>query len=67
MEALAHWVMERWSQVTMQAKPTPEPEPVRPPARPVTGFFAMLSDEQLKATLAYCGDDNHGDDEFRRH
>jgi hypothetical protein len=67
MEALANWVLERWSRVTMQGKPLPKGEPVRPVARPVTGFFALLTDDQLKATMAYCGDDSHGDNEFRRH
>lgn len=66
MEALANWFKERFSGVTLQSKPTPEPESVRAAARPVTGFFALLSDDQRKAALAYCGDDSHGSTEFRR-
>jgi hypothetical protein len=67
MEALAHWFKERWSQVTTQPKPVPDAEPVRVRAREVTGFFALLSDDQLKSALAYRGDDFHGSDEHRRH
>lgn len=66
MEALANWFKERFSGVTLHPKPLPEPEPVRPAARPVTGFFALLSDDQRKAALAFCGDDSHGSEEFRR-
>lgn len=33
--------------------------------RAITGFFALLSPEQLKAALAYCGPDNIGGDEFK--
>ena len=28
--------------------------------RPMTGFLALLTDEQRTAALAYCGDDTHG-------
>jgi hypothetical protein len=66
MEALANWFKERFNSVTLHPKPTPEPEPVRAAARPVTGFFALLTDDQRKAMLAYCGDDSVGAEEFQR-
>lgn len=66
MNALATWFKERFSGVTLHSKPLPEPEALRPAARPVTGFFALLSDEQRKAVLANCDDDFHGSSEFRR-
>jgi len=31
------------------------------PGRPMTGFLALLTDEQRTAALAYCGDDTHGE------
>jgi hypothetical protein len=48
-------------------KPLPEPEPVYSAARPVTGFFAGLTPEQKKRTLAYTGDDTLGDPTCARH
>jgi hypothetical protein len=43
-----------------QSHPAPEPEPVRPQSRPMTGFLATLSAEQRAAALSYCGEDRHG-------
>jgi hypothetical protein len=47
--------------VTLQAKPLPEPEPLRPAARPMTGFLATLTEEQRAAAVAYCGNDHLGE------
>lgn len=44
----------------------PEPEPFCATPRPMTGFFATLTDEQKKLALKYRGDDTHGDKSFAR-
>jgi hypothetical protein len=51
---------KRFLGITLTDKPLPEPEPVFGKSRPMTGFFASLTDEQKRAALAYRGDENHG-------
>ena len=41
-----------------------ELEPVCGKPRAMTGFFAHLSEDQKRASLAYRGDENHGDENF---
>ena len=62
------WVRSfgRGSQVTCEPKPLPEPELLKPKARPMTGLFASLSAEQKKAILGYKGLELVGDDAFKR-
>lgn len=43
-----------------------EPEPTYGKPRPAVGFFASLTPEQKAFALAYRGDENHGDDDYRR-
>ena len=52
--------------VLFDHRPLPEPEPVNSKPRPMVGFFAMLSDEEKRAALAYRGPENHGTEELRR-
>lgn len=47
--------------VQLHGRPVVEPEPLRPEARPMTGFLSTLSAEQRLAALSYCGDDAHGE------
>lgn len=47
-------------------KTAPEPEPFCATPRPMTGFFATLTEEQKKLALEYRGDETHGDAEFAR-
>lgn len=47
-------------------KPRPEPEPVYTRTRPMTGFFATLTDEQKARALAYKGQEDFGDLSFPR-
>ncbi len=49
-----------------EKKPLPEPEPFYATPRPMTGFFATLSDEQKKLALSYRGEETHGDAHFAR-
>lgn len=55
-----------WTNVRLEAKPLPEPEPVNAQARPMTGFFAGLTPEQKKKALEYRGEETHGDKGFAR-
>jgi hypothetical protein len=41
-------------------------EPRVKPARPMTGFLALLSPEERAAALAYDGPQDHGDEAFLR-
>lgn len=52
--------------VTLQSKPLPEPELLRTPARPMTGFFSTLSAEQKKKALSYTGEEVFGNSAFKR-
>lgn len=65
MVELARKLFGRFS-VRLEAKPLPEPEPVNAKARPMTGFFAGLTEEQKKKALAYRGEDSHGEEAFLR-
>jgi hypothetical protein len=47
-------------------KPLPEPEPFCATPRPMTGFFATLTQEQKKLALEYRGDETHGDNALAR-
>ena len=54
----------RWlgrTEVRLDDKPRPEPEPVNTTERPMTGFFANLNHEQKQRALAYTGPDTFGD------
>ena len=53
------------SLVSLTDKPQPEPERLFE-ERPVVGFYAALSPEQKSMALAYRGDENHGDMEFKK-
>ncbi|WP_442582516.1 hypothetical protein ACSBOB_11465 [Mesorhizobium sp. ASY16-5R] len=47
-------------------KTLPEPEPFCANPRPMTGFLATMSEEQVKLARDYRGDDTHGDKAFAR-
>ncbi len=47
-------------------KTLPEPEPFCATPRPMTGFFATLTEEQKKLALEYRGEETHGDGAFTR-
>ena len=51
------------SRVTLDPKQPPEPELVCGNPRPMTGFFASLTDDQKRRALSYRGEDNHGSPE----
>ena len=61
--SLRDWTFSwfRW-----EAKTLREPEPINGAPRPMTGFFAHLSDAQKRDALAYRGDEGHGDPSFLR-
>jgi hypothetical protein len=61
MNAMLAWLSEPLRKVVFHSKPLPEPEPLRPAPRAMTGFLATLSAEQRKEALGYCGDDHHGE------
>lgn len=62
-QAAAAWVRQRYP---LAGRPVSEPEPVyAPQPRAITGFFASLSPEQRAYILAYKGEENHGDLEFK--
>jgi hypothetical protein len=50
-----------WDRVSPHHKQPPEPELLCGKPRPMTSFFASLTDEQKKRALAYRGAENHGD------
>ena len=60
MPTLRAMVAAAFGRVRTESKPLPEPEPLRPQSRAMTGFLATLTDAQREEALAYCGDDHHG-------
>lgn len=60
MTALLNWLKSPFSGSVSLAQKMPEPEPVRPNRRQMTGFLATLTPEQRQAALAYRGEDGHG-------
>lgn len=54
------------SLVTWQVKPLPAPEPAYGAPREAVGLFNSLSLDRQKAVLRYCGEQDHGDESFRR-
>lgn len=65
MNVLAQLLQGFSSKVTLRPK-LARSEPVRSAARPMTGFLALLTEDQRKDALAYRGEDSHGSDEFLR-
>jgi hypothetical protein len=50
----------------LQSPPPPEPEPLYECERPMTGFFASLTPNQLERVLGETDCENLGPEEFRR-
>jgi hypothetical protein len=65
MEMLARQFSGLFRRSSFADKPLPEPEPIYT-SRPMTSFFASLTDEQKAKLRAYRGDESHGEDDFRR-
>jgi hypothetical protein len=63
--ALKRCFSSLYARVTLQDKSPAETQCMYPP-RPMTGFFASLTQEQQKAALEYRGEENHGDSDFSR-
>jgi hypothetical protein len=59
-KALSSFSLWQWE------TPLLEPEPFCATPRPMTGFFATLTEEQKKLALEYRGNETHGDISFRR-
>ena len=64
MEKLAGLARGLFNRVT-SAAPLPEPEQIAYKPRPVTGFFAHLTDEQKAKALTYRGPENIGEAGYR--
>lgn len=61
MSQLLAWLSDLPWKVQFHGRPVVEPEPLRPQARPMTGFISTLSQEQRAAVFSYCGEDTHGE------
>ena len=53
-----------FNRVSSSPKRPSEPELLCGKPRPMTGFFASLTEDQKKRALAYRGEENHGGSEF---
>jgi hypothetical protein len=53
-----------WDRVHLYPKQPAEPELLSGKPRPMTSFFASLTDEQKARALAYRGEENHGDPKY---
>jgi hypothetical protein len=61
MNALLSWLSGSFSRRPALECKLPEPEPLRPKPRAMTGFLATLTEAQKEAALAYQGPDTHGE------
>jgi hypothetical protein len=53
-----------WNSVSFYPKQPSEPDLLCGKPRPMTSFFASLTEEQKQRVLAYRGDENNGRSEF---
>jgi hypothetical protein len=60
MNALATRLSNWLASVGLQGKPLSEPEPINAAERPMSGFFATLTEEQKRAAVDYRGPENVG-------